>query len=97
MIAGHGEGFGSRTLRHRRPAQRRVSASDHPEARVHLPEGFLYVSAVPLSGAAVRGIRVNEDSFTIQLRDAAGRYHSFRKSELKQPPPPGRGNSHAVL
>jgi hypothetical protein len=31
----------------------------------------------------VRGIRVNEDSFTIQLRDAGGRYHSFRKAELK--------------
>ena len=34
------------------------------------------------AGAAIRGIRVNEDSFTIQLRDAAGRHHSFRKSEL---------------
>jgi hypothetical protein len=31
----------------------------------------------------VPGIRINEDSFTIQLLDTAGRYHSFRKSELK--------------
>jgi putative heme-binding domain-containing protein len=49
-----------------------------------LPDGFLYVSATPASGPAVRGIRVNEDSFTIQLRDAGGRYHSFRKSQLKE-------------
>jgi len=31
----------------------------------------------------VRGIRINEDSFTIQLRAAGGKYYSFRKSELK--------------
>ena len=49
-----------------------------------LPDGFLYVSAVPAAGAAVRGIRVNEDSFSIQLRDAGGRFYSFRKSELKE-------------
>jgi len=30
----------------------------------------------------VRGIRVNEDSFTIQIEEASGRFHSFRKSEL---------------
>ena len=49
-----------------------------------LPDGFLYVSVAPASGEAVRGIRVNEDSFTIQLRDAGGLYHSFRKSNLKE-------------
>jgi cytochrome c1 len=48
-----------------------------------LPEGFQYIAVTPGSGAAVRGIRVNEDSFTIQLKDAAGRFHSFRKPELK--------------
>ncbi len=34
-------------------------------------------------------MRVNEDTFTIQLRDASGRFYSFRKSDLtnlkKQP------------
>jgi len=49
-----------------------------------LPEDFQYVAVTPLKGAAVRGIRVNEDSFTIQVRDAGGRYHSFRKAELKE-------------
>jgi hypothetical protein len=30
----------------------------------------------------VQGLRVNEDSFTLQLRDAENRLHSFDKSEL---------------
>ena len=52
----------------------------NPEA--DLPEGYLLVTASPKSGAPVTGIRVNEDSFSIQLRDAAGRSHSFWKSDL---------------
>jgi hypothetical protein len=38
----------------------------------------------PARGAEVRGIRVNEDTFTIQLKDAGGRFHSFRKSDLAE-------------
>lgn len=48
-----------------------------------LPEGFLMVRAVPVTGAEVRGMRVNEDSFTIQIRDADGRLHSLRKRSIK--------------
>ena len=29
------------------------------------------------------GIRANEDTFTIQIKDSGGRYHSLRKEELK--------------
>ncbi len=47
------------------------------------PNGTVF-TAVTLSGATVRGVAVNEDSFTIQLKDAQGRFHSFRKSELKE-------------
>jgi len=42
---------------------------------------FLPVTVVARDGAEVRGVRLNEDVFTIQLRDAAGRLHSVRKSE----------------
>ncbi len=45
---------------------------------------FLPVRVVAQSGQEVRGVRVNEDSFTIQLRDASGRLYSFRKAGLKQ-------------
>ncbi len=34
------------------------------------------------SGARVRGVRVNEDAFTIQIRDLNHRLHSFDKADL---------------
>jgi len=45
---------------------------------------YLPVRIVTSDGREVRGIRVNEDSFTIQLRDANNQFHSFRKSDLRQ-------------
>jgi cytochrome c oxidase cbb3-type subunit 3 len=48
-----------------------------------LPEDFLFVKATTRSGEAVEGIRVNEDSFTIQIKDASSRYHSLRKDALR--------------
>ena len=49
-----------------------------------LPEGFLYLAATTAGGHVIRGIRLNEDSFTVQLKDAAGRFFSFRKSDLRE-------------
>jgi putative heme-binding domain-containing protein len=46
------------------------------------PPGYLVVEATPSSGAEVRGIRVNEDVFWIQIRDASGSVHSLEKSTL---------------
>lgn len=48
------------------------------------PDGFLIVTVVTSDGRKVRGIRSNEDSFTIQLRDAENRFHSFRKNEINE-------------
>jgi cytochrome c oxidase cbb3-type subunit III len=46
------------------------------------PPGYLVVRAAPATGAEIRGIRVNEDVFWIQIRDASGTVHSLQKSEL---------------
>ena len=32
---------------------------------------------------SVTGIRVNEDSFTLQIKDGSNRYHTFRKRDIK--------------
>jgi len=48
-----------------------------------LPDGFVMVRAVQHDGSVLEGIRVNEDSFTIQLRDLANRFHSLRKQQLQ--------------
>jgi putative heme-binding domain-containing protein len=45
--------------------------------------GYLVVRAVTDTGVEIVGARVNEDSFTIQLRDAAGGLHSLRKTRLR--------------
>lgn len=47
-----------------------------------VPAGFLIVSLTTRAGAKARGMRVNEDSFTIQIKDAGNRFHSFRKHDL---------------
>ena len=44
---------------------------------------YLPVRIVTRQGNEVRGIRVDEDAFTIQVRDAAGRLYSLRKSDLQ--------------
>ena len=49
-----------------------------------LPEDFYYVAAVTASGKSVRGVRLNEDSFSIQIKDTERRFHSLRKSDLKE-------------
>jgi len=51
-----------------------------PEATV--PEDYLLVTVVPRNGPSVTGLRVNEDSFSIQVRDSSGRSHSFWKSDI---------------
>lgn len=48
------------------------------------PEGFLVVRVTTGEGKKLFGVRVNEDSFTIQFRDSSGKFYSFRKSGLVQ-------------
>jgi cytochrome c oxidase cbb3-type subunit 3 len=49
---------------------------------VNLVQNFLVVRAVTPAGREVSGVRLNEDTFSIQIRDVAGDVHSFFKSEL---------------
>jgi putative heme-binding domain-containing protein len=44
---------------------------------------YLPVRVVAPGGAVVRGIRLNEDVFTLQMRDQGGKIHSFRKSAVQ--------------
>jgi cytochrome c oxidase cbb3-type subunit III len=45
---------------------------------------FLVMRVVTQDGREVRGLRINEDTFTLQLRDADNRVYSFRKDDLKE-------------
>ena len=61
--------------------------TDLPPSRAFLESGgqlqFLFVHVVTKDGHAVDGTRVAEDSLNIVLEDAQGKFHSFRKSELR--------------
>jgi cytochrome c oxidase cbb3-type subunit 3 len=54
----------------------------NPEAAV--PEGYLLVKIVAKNGQSVTGVRLDEDSFSIQIRDDSGRSYSFWKHEIAQ-------------
>jgi len=49
-----------------------------------LPTGFLQVRAVTRTGQRLSGVRVNEDTFSVQFRDPAGTLHSYFKDELAE-------------
>lgn len=44
---------------------------------------FLVIEVMLNDGTSIRGIRTNEDTFSIQLKDAENRMYSFRKNEVK--------------
>lgn len=84
IVLGEGSGFGSElsNIGARRNADHLRRAIIEPET--DLPEGFLMFVVTPKTGAKVTGIRVGEDPFSVQLIDAGGRFHSFRKAEVTQ-------------
>ena len=51
---------------------------------IPMPDDFLMVRVTTHEGREITGIRLNEDPFTIHLRDLEDRIHSFLKSELKE-------------
>lgn len=53
-------------------------------ADISLPENFLYVQLVTRDGQELTGVRVNEDTFSIQIRDTTGAIHSLFKSDLAE-------------
>jgi cytochrome c oxidase cbb3-type subunit III len=58
-------------------------ASSPYRGDVNISQNFLQVRAVLPDGRELTGVRVNEDTFTIQIRDVTNRLHSFYKDELR--------------
>jgi putative heme-binding domain-containing protein len=51
---------------------------------ITMPDNFLQVRVLTNDGKTITGIRLNEDTFTIQFRDYENQFYSFRKDELKE-------------
>jgi cytochrome c oxidase cbb3-type subunit III len=79
---------------HRSPAFLKTSILE-PEAEVpetfafyrkviYMTDAYLRVRVVTRDGKQISGTRVDEDTFTIQLRDDSDHVYSFNKDELKE-------------
>ncbi|MBZ5693885.1 MAG: c-type cytochrome [Acidobacteriia bacterium] len=60
----------------------------NPPPDMTLPEraankGYLLVHVVTRDGKDMTGIRVNEDTYTLVLKDVSGKFYSFDKAKLK--------------
>jgi putative heme-binding domain-containing protein len=54
------------------------------DPQTDVPSGFKQIRAVTRDGRRIVGVRVNEDPFSIQFRDAGGTLYSFFKEELAE-------------
>jgi len=83
ILAGEGSGYGPELtdVGVRRGSARLRETLQNPAKTI--PADFLLLEATTSSNQTIRGVRLNEDSFTIQFKDQQGRFHSFRKSELR--------------
>lgn len=84
ILDGEGSGFGPELtdVGARRGSARLRETLQSPSKTI--PENFLLVEVTTASSQTIRGIRLNEDSFSIQLKDQRVDFHSFRKSELRE-------------
>ncbi len=84
VIAGQGGGLGPELteIGARRSARFLRAKLEQPEAQ--LPDGFVQVRVVAKDGRRLTGVRLNEDTFTVQMRDLNDRLHSFLKQDLKE-------------
>jgi len=81
-IGGHGGAIGPDLAdigARQEAAYMRTSLLD-PDASV--PLEFLQVHVVTKNGQRITGVRLNEDTFSIQIRDLSNQVHSFWKTEL---------------
>jgi len=83
ILDGEGSGYGPELtdVGARRGSARLRESVQNPAKNV--PENFLLVETTTGSGQTIRGISLNEDTFSIQLKDQQGRFYSFRKNELR--------------
>jgi putative heme-binding domain-containing protein len=82
-VRGQGGTFGPdlSEIGSRRSASYLRAAVLDPEKTV--PEGFVQVRLVTKEGRRITGVRLNEDTFTVQVRDLEG-MHSFQKQDLRE-------------
>lgn len=54
------------------------------DSSAEVPDSFRLVEATTKSGKSLRGVRLNEDTWSIQIRDFSDQFHSLWKEDLAQ-------------
>ena len=49
-----------------------------------IPEEYEGVTVVTRDGKRITGVRINEDTFTVQLRDPSQNFRMFQKDEVRE-------------
>ena len=88
IVAGYGTGIGPELtlIGDQRGLDYLRSSLDTPSQAQPVTDGYAEYLTVRAQTdyATVEGMRINEDAFSIQIRDLAGQIHSFKKSELRK-------------
>ena len=74
------------------PELTRVGAGRSPEyiresivnPSADIPEEYAGVTVITKDGHRITGVRLNEDTFTVQVRDASQNFQMFQKDEIQQ-------------
>jgi len=86
IVDGQGRGIGPELtlIGEQRGAEHLRVALDAPSESQPSTAGYMDFLTVRAQTdyADVEGMRINEDAFSVQIRDIAGQVHSFRKSDL---------------
>jgi putative heme-binding domain-containing protein len=54
------------------------------DPQTSIPPGYAFVDLLTTTNQRVTGFRLSEDTYSVQVRDLAGKLHSFWKSELSE-------------
>jgi putative heme-binding domain-containing protein len=52
-----------------------------------IPDDYQGVTVVTRDGKRITGVRINEDTFSVQLREPSGKFRMFQKSEVREVSP----------
>lgn len=82
-IGGRGGAFGPElsSIGERRSAAHLRESLVKPDSDIS--PGYFAITAITQDGRTITGVRINEDTFSIQLRDSGNRVHSLWKANLR--------------
>lgn len=83
-LAGHGGGIGPDLSDVGARLDRDFIRASLLTPDASIPRDFMQVRVVTKDGQRLTGVRVNEDTFSIQIRDLSNQLHSFWKAELNE-------------